>query len=856
MAEKDDFGARKHVHISFDVFRDGIGYSFPRRKIEPKPLREDYAAHARSLLDQLTVALGDIQLAGLDGRLSVQGLKAGTIVEVGTMPPAEGSHVQAVKLPKGLEFPSQDVVVLRSERRDDRTENALLFVPDDARSFLQGRIRSYGQQQGNQPRPDVDKFERVETIRAAETRSLFVGNVDFSAPETLWWELWVRHDRTIVDGVAAAARLATLDVHEDRLLFPDTTVLFVHGSAEGITGFVGRIPGAVAEIRRATGTIEPFLDSGRKGVGSQDWIADLAKRIVPPPQHSNAVCTLDTGVAAEHPLIAPGLQGAWAYDAAWGSDDHHLQGGHGTPIAGLALYGDLESLLNDARQVELSHAVESMKLLPPRGFPKTKPPSYGVVTEGAVALVETERPNIRRAFCLATSASDFPPERPSSWSGALDQITSGAMPGDQADGVPATERPKRLMVVATGNMPGGKLADVQLSHPLEDPSQSWNALTIGGFTRKETPPHDPPGLKAVVPANHRSPFSLGSQTLSSDLTPIKPEVLFEAGNMVADPSGECGWEPSVSLLAPGSNVLHEPLVPFWATSAAAGMAGHFVGALQAALPDIWPETHRALTVDSARWPEPIRKRLIGSGEHWKTGKNATKAKKQEILREVGYGVPDLQRAISSASNDVTLLAQASIQPFVSNPNGGPPVFNEMHFYDLPWPKAALEEIENGIVTMKVTLSYFVEPNLSGRAATRPDTYRSFGLRFAMKKRSDTKEQFKRRVSGQQEKDTPAPQQEGDFWLLGSNAAQAGSLHCDLWRGRAIDLALHDAIGIYPVTGWWKTHAGQKRFNDKGRYALVISISAPGYSVDLHSEINGLVEAKIAASVASSSSVRR
>ena len=846
MVNQSDYSARKHVHISFDFFRDGISYSYPRRKIDPKPLRDDYAAHSKALLDQLTDALGDIPIAGQDGRLPVEGLKAGAIVEVGTIPPADGSRAQAVKMPKGLEFPTQDVVVLRSERRDDRTESALLFVPDDARTFLQGRIRSYGQPQGNQPRPDVERFERVETIRAVEVHALFVGNVDFASPEHSWWELWVRHDGKIVEGVAAAARRAALDVHEDRLLFPDTTVLFVHASAEGIAGFVGRIPGAVTEIRKATGTIEPFLDRAAKGLGPQDWTADLAKRIIPPPQDANAVCVLDTGIAAQHPLITPALHGAWAYDADWLADDHYPQGGHGTPLAGLALYGDLEPLMNDTRQVQLTHAVESMKLLPPRGFPKTKPPSYGVVTEGAVALVETERPNVRRAFCLATSACDFPPDRPSSWSGALDQITSGSMLGDHANGVPAAERPKRLMVVATGNMPGGNLAHVRRSHPLEDPAQSWNALTIGGFTRKETPPKKPPGLKPVVPANHRSPFSLGSQSLSSDLTPIKPEVLFEAGNMIADPSGDCGWEPSVSLLAPGSNVLHEPLVPFWATSAAAGVAGHFVGALQAALPELWPETHRALAVDSANWPEPIRKRLIGRGQHWKTG---SKAAKQAILREVGYGVPDLQRAINSALNDVTLIAEAPIQPFVKGDNGGP-VFNEMHLYDLPWPKAALEKIENGIVTMKVTLSYFVEPNLSGRAATRPETYRSFGLRFAIKKRSDTKEQFKRRVSGQQEKDTPGPQQEGDYWLLGSNAAQAGSLHCDLWRGRAIDLALHDAIGVYPVTGWWKTHPGPKRFNDKGRYALVISISAPGHNVDMHSEISALVAAKVAATVTS------
>ena len=839
MADQSDFDARKHVHIPFDVFRDEVGYSYPKQKMDKKPLREDYAAHAQNLLDQLAAALGEIPGAGHDNRLPVEWLKPGTIVEVGTMPP-QSARSGAVKLPKNLEFPQEDVVLLRSERRDDRTESALIFVPDDARAFLRGRLQGYGKDPGNQARQDLDRFERIETIQAAAARSLFVGPAEFDSPDAVWWELWVRGGANMAEGVAAAAQLADLEVHQDRLFFPDTTVLFVHGSAATAAGFAGRVLGALVEVRRSTGTIEPFLDSQGNGVGPEDWVVDLVKRVSPPPEGANAVCALDTGVAGGHPLIAPGLHGAWAYDGAWGTEDHYPHGGHGTPLAGLALYGDLEPLMNDQRQVELTHAVESMKLLPPHGFPATKPPSYGVVTEGAVSLVEAERPNVRRAFCLANSACDFPPERPSSWSGALDQIISGSMPGDQADGVPAAERPKRLMVVATGNMPGGALAHVQQSHPLEDPSQSWNALTIGGFTRKETPPPAPPGLKPVVPANHRSPFSLGTQSLANDLTPIKPEVLFEAGNMLTNASGDCGWAESVSLLAPGSNVLHQPLVPFWATSAAAGMAGNFVGGLQAALPDLWPETHRALMVDSAFWPEPIRKHFIGRGAHWKGG---SKGEKQKALREFGYGVPNLQRAVFSAQNDVTLVAQAPIQPFAPSDAGGPPVFNEMHFYNLPWPKAALEAIENGIVMMKVTVSYFIEPNLSGRAATRPETYRSFGLRFAMKKRLEGKEKFLRRISGHQEKGTPPADKEADYWLLGPKAVQAGSLHCDLWRGKAIDLALHDAIAVYPVTGWWKTHSGQKRFSDKGRYALVISISAPGQPVDLYTEISAMVEAK-------------
>lgn len=840
MPGPEDHGSRDRPHISINAFREGTQYSFPARAQQRKPLREDYAAHAGALLDQLARALGDVPAPGTDSRLPIEGLKAGAVVEVSTLAPKEGSKTKTVKIPAALEFPSQEIVLLRTERREDKTESALLFVPDDARGFLQGRIANYGRDPGNGRRPDVERFEVVETIAAAPVSSLFAEDVDFAARDIVWWELWIQGGAGRAERLAVLARGANLDVHADRLLFPETTVVFVHAAAETLATFAARIPGALMEIRRATGTIEPFLDRDAGGVGQREWVSELAGRITPAPDDVPVVCALDTGVAADHPLLQPGLKAAWAYDSAWGTHDHAPHGGHGTAIAGLLLYGDLEPHMNGSKPVELSHGVESMKLLPPNGFPATKPPSYGVVTQGAVAQVEIERPSIQRAFCLATSTTDFPPSRPSSWSGALDQVAAGSMPGDAADRVPASEAPKRLVVVATGNVSGGMMADVAPPQPLEDPSQSWNALTIGGFTRKETAPAPPPTLKPVVPANNRSPFSRGSQALPYDLTPIKPEVLFEAGNMLSDDAGFCAWHEAVSLLAPGSDTVAEPLVPFWATSAAAGVAGNFVGRLQAALPELWPETYRALAIDSATWPGPIRKQLVGRGAHWKTG---SKSIKQQIVREVGYGVPDIDRAVLSARNDVTMIAESEIQPFAFSADGRSGVFNEMHFYSLPWPRAALEGLENEIVTMKVTLSYFIEPNLTGKAATRPDTYRSFGLRFTMKKRSETEATFRARVNAAQEGDGSAAENEKDCWLLGPKAIQAGSLHCDLWRGYAIDLAGHDSIAVYPVGGWWKSHLGQNRVSDRGRYALVISIAAPGQAIDLHAEIAALVRVR-------------
>lgn len=77
-------------------------------------------------------------------------------------------------------------------------------------------------------------------------------------------------------------------------------------------------------------------------------------------------------------------------------------------------------------------------------------------------------------------------------------------------------------------------------------------------------------------------------------------------------------------------------------------------------------------------------------------------------------------------------------------------------------------------------------------------------------------------------------------MLGTRAVQAGSLHSDLWRGKASDLARHDQIAAHPVGGWWKSHAGQRRQNDRGRYALLTSIEADSLDVDLYSEVQAQV----------------
>lgn len=851
MADEGDFTKHDLKHFRIEAFRTSAQYVYPTQGRDPNPpLKKDPVAHSQVLVEQLGEALGAIPAQNDDDRFTFVGHRLGANVEVQTTPP-DSDRKGPARAPD-LDFAAQGISVLRSTRDDERSETALVFIPDSARNFLIDRIRSYGvENMGNRKRPEVQKFEPIEVFRSAPGRRLFVGDVDFDANEPSWWEVWVSNPAH-VDAIVARAQEAEFEVHHERLEFPDTTVLFLHGQPQALAAFLGRIPGLVSEVRKAIGNIEPFLQVTGE-VTQHDWVDELAGRIALPAGELPAICVLDSGVSAAHPLIQPGLAGAWTVDAAWGADDHHPDGGHGTPMAGAVLHGDLFWRMNDDAPVEVTHHVESVKFLPPEGFPPNQPPSYGTITQSAVAVAELERPNIVRSFCVATSARDFAPGAPSSWSGAIDQISAGSMPGERNADVAAKDHPKRLVLVATGNRTGGIKYEVLQHHSLEDPAQSWNALTIGGYTAKDIGPVDEPELLPLVGANEKSPYSCGSQYLPTDLTPIKPEVLFEAGNMLVDGMEYCDWHEAVSLLSTGSDVAGSPLVPFWATSAATGIAGNFLGRLKSALPGMWPETYRALLVHSADWPQPIRSKFIGTGAHWKTG---GKAAKQLMLRDVGYGVPNLARAIASARSDVTLLTQAEIRPYTMGQ--GSAVYNEVHFYDLPWPRQKLEEMENQIVTMKVTLSYFPEPNLSGRAATRPDTYRSFGLRFDLKKRTETEDDFHSRLSkpeGAPEQEAEgAPEGDGEgggaketsYWLLGPKAVNAGSLHCDLWRGHAIDLSSHDHIAVFPVGGWWKSHLGQQRANDIGRYALAISITAEGQDVDLYSEIVTEVEAAMAA----------
>ena len=75
-----------------------------------------------------------------------------------------------------------------------------------------------------------------------------------------------------------------------------------------------------------------------------EWVQDVLQRTQPSGENSPVACIVDTGVHQAHPLLEHSLQlsDCHACDPAWNVTDHH---GHGTEMAGLALYGDVGAAL-------------------------------------------------------------------------------------------------------------------------------------------------------------------------------------------------------------------------------------------------------------------------------------------------------------------------------------------------------------------------------------------------------------------------------------------------------------------------------------------------------------------------------
>ena len=263
------------------------------------------------------------------------------------------------------------------------------------------------------------------------------------------------------------------------------------------------------------------------------------------------------------------------------------------------------------------------------------------------------------------------------------------------------------------------------------------------------------------------------------------------------------------------------------TSAAAAQAARMAAILQAAYPNYWPETIRGLLVHSAEWTPAMLTQCSPLG---------SRAQKEALLKFCGFGVPDLARALWSASNSLTLIVQDALQPY--DRTGTSYTTRDMHLHTIPWPTEVLQDLGETPVKMRVTLSYFVEPNPRRRGWKYRHRYASHGLRFKVKTAVETLPQFRARINAAAREEEKGQRSRGDeeAWYLREDLRGRGSIHSDWWEGTASDLAERGHIGAYPVIGWWRERHHLGRWNRSTRYSLVVTINTPQAEVDLYTPV--------------------
>ena len=570
------------------------------------PFRKDHVAHAGNVKQQYS----SVMKQSLDQR------QVAAIKMRGTY--AEFSGVEGLELAtKSLENRQKGIRLLNVQTING-VMKATVYIPEGKEAFFLDRMDAYAFETTKTGKPKhQDLIGSIESIKLALLESFWTDKLEDLPTETaINCEIWLRYEikktdsepwNTVEDEFHNICdELGIIVDKNKRILFPERIVKLITANREGLKSLITACE-YITEIRRAEEPASFFVNLDRKE--QRLWNEELLSRCVF-NESNTSVCVLDAGINDQHPLLMPVIlaNGLHSVEDAWGTKDSPIWKGHGTEMAGLVVYGDFQGALESQESIEINHRLESVKILPDIG--SNPRDLYGAITQRAVSITEIDNPDENRVLCMAITSSDHSDHngKPSSWSAALDEIASAV----------GEEDPRhRLIVVSGGNVyptefETGKYPDINSVEPVQNPAQSWNAVTIGGYVGKtEINEEGLQGFWPLAPQNGLSPFSTTS-TSWSRIWPIKPEVLFDAGNIATNGRDYISCD-DLSLLTTG----HRPSINQYstinATSAATAQAANFCAKLMSEYPDLWPETIRALMIHSATWTDEMHNQFCEKG---------------------------------------------------------------------------------------------------------------------------------------------------------------------------------------------------------------------------------------------------
>lgn len=714
---------------------------------------------------------------------------------------------------------------------------ASIFLPVEQEDYFIAEIQRIFPETEIQITPsNADLVNSIEDVSIALLEGLWTDNPQLIPEEnTKWCEAWLNvNTKENQEQEQIAQFLTTLEsigiaYKHNSIIFPERAVLLVNANRAQLIELMLQSD-LLAEFRAGQEPAGFWVNESN--VEQQNWVNDLLGRIELVDSNVK-ICLLDSGVNNGHQLLQPLIDDAntLTVDNVWGTDDHESGAGHGTLMAGVAGYGKMEQVLVSHNQVLLTHRLCSVKILPRPHQNGTPKELWGDITAQGIARAEIQNPNIVLVYCMSvTSTEDVNVGRPSSWSGAVDNLAYGE--GEN----------QRLIIVSAGNIRDDESWQnypySNFTSSVQNPAQAWNAVVAGAHTEK-VQVTDPNFQNHSLVANEGelSPYS-STSLIWERKWPVKPDVVFEGGNLLKAPDNNITSHEDLELLSTSKSIQIKPFDTVNATSAAAAQASWFAAKVAFEYPNAWAETIRGLMIHSADWNNAMR------NQHEKQN---NKRDITNLLRTFGFGVPNLDKALYSQESALTFIAQETIQPFsYKEGSSSDTETNEIHFFDLPWPSDLLLEMGQTPVKLRITLSYFIEPGAGEIGWKDKYRYQSHGLRFDVNNVGENEDDFRKRVNkAAREEDEEVNGNAGsNRWVIGTNNRSSGSIHSDFWEGTAADLATCNHIAVYPVIGWWRERKHLGKVENKTRYSLIISLETPAQDVELYTTVRTMIEVPI------------
>lgn len=381
--------------------------------------------------------------------------------------------------------------------------------------------------------------------------------------------------------------------------------------------------------------------------------------INPPSADAPAIAVLDSGITPGHPLLGPAVGDAQGYLEPHRSPHDTDPHWHGTFVGGLALYGDVQSAIQQ-RQF-----VPQLRLFSGKVFEDDDQDQTEFVEK---AVEEAVRDLHGQYACKVFNLSY----------GDLNKVYDGRHVRGLAYTLDRLTRELGvLFVVPSGNLQLNQLPqDSRGQYPhylfeeharLLDPATALNALTVGGislFEATREAQRYPTTIEDHALARTNQPFPLTRRGPSINGA-IKPDVVEYAGNIALMRTGGRTRHAGLGVVSLNGGFASGPAFKEdIGTSYAAPQVAHKAARLLAALPAASPNLLRALIGAHASWPQACEALLNPANDA--EGRN-------RLLQLIGYGRVDDAALYRSLDHTVTLLAEERIGN------------DQHHFFELPVP---------------------------------------------------------------------------------------------------------------------------------------------------------------------------